>query len=176
MTHQVKSLRGWLIGLAVFLLLLVGAIASAGPSHAAPVGQPLIGDVYTLDATGFSGDATEVIKDWSNHTDVTLVAGTCDSGNRCIQLTNVNGNTPCGITEGCSWRDTDGSCFATVQAYVQSGYGTAITTVVGKHEVGHCLGLWHLANVRCIMHSPLDPYRYPKRLCAEERSISRSLH
>lgn len=148
-------MRRALFTLLAMLALIVG------------VGQPVFAGrapvaTFILDAGGTTLPASQVAADWSKGTAIAVRVGPC-SGPRCIKLTEPAGPTACtptglGMVLGCGgYGLPDGSCGVEVYAFL-TDYPDARRHTLA-HEVGHCLGLGHLGDVRALMYpaASLDP-------------------
>ena len=115
---------------------------------------------FTLDANGTTLPAMQVAADWSKGSNVLVRAGSC-SGAGCIKLAETD-MTRCysftsggmNVLLGCAgFTLPDGSCGVDVDKYLNSApeYADA-RRYTTAHEVGHCLGMRHLADPRALMY------------------------
>ena len=142
---------------AATLALAITAAAAIGTTHpAAQAGRWTPAAVFTIDANGTNLPAMQVAADWSKGTNVLVRAGSC-SGARCIKLTEPPSPTHCVLTGigmylGCGGISlADGSCGVEVSAFLVDYPDARLHTTA--HEVGHCLGLPHLADSRAVMYA-----------------------
>jgi hypothetical protein len=108
---------------------------------------------FTLDPNGTTLPALQVAADWSKGTNVLIRVGAC-SGARCIKLAEPDALTHCttySAVLGCGgFTLPDGSCGVEVLGLL-TAYPDA-RRYTTAHEVGHCLSLGHLEDVRALMH------------------------
>lgn len=116
----------------VLLAVLVTVLGFAAPAQAARV---VAGPTITLDANGTGLDLRPTATDLSKRTGVSVVVGSCDGGQYCIEFSKdqCSGYT----TGGCAWA-TDTGCHVSIMS-VAYNFDYWFTVYVTTHEVVHCL-------------------------------------
>ena len=166
-----RALKAATLALAITATAVIGTTTPA-----AQAGRWTPVATFTLDANGTSLPATQVAADWSKGTNVLVRAGTC-SGARCIKLTEPVNPTHCtppgmSVVLGCAgFTLEDGSCGVEVYTFLRD-YADARRHTTA-HEVGHCLGMKHLADPRALMYPTSD---FAPRIVAPTRTDKSALN